>query len=56
MRAVLLDVAAEFDGRRVPVIGHSARHWALDHLVSPLEELITAPSRGGRDGNMCSRD
>jgi broad specificity phosphatase PhoE len=45
MRAFLLDVAAEFDGRRILVIGHSAQRWALDHLVNgrPLEELITAP-------------
>lgn len=45
MRAFLEDVAGEFEGRRVLVIGHSAQRWALDHLLRghPLEELIPAP-------------
>ncbi len=45
VRAFLDDVAAEYDGRRVLVIGHSATRWALDHLLTgtPLEELVEAP-------------
>jgi broad specificity phosphatase PhoE len=45
VRAFLDDVAAEYDGRRVLAIGHSATRWALDHLLTgtPLEELVEAP-------------
>ena len=45
MRVFLDDVAAEFDGRRVLVIGHSAQRWALQHLLegAALEEVIEAP-------------
>jgi broad specificity phosphatase PhoE len=45
MRSFLADVAAEFDGRRVLVIAHSAQRWALRHLLegAPLEELVDAP-------------
>jgi len=45
MSAFLDDVAAEFDGRRVLVIAHSAQRWALRHLLEgvPLEELVDAP-------------
>jgi broad specificity phosphatase PhoE len=47
MSAFLDDVAAEFEGRRVLVIAHSAQRWALRHLVEgvPLEELVDAPFR-----------
>jgi broad specificity phosphatase PhoE len=39
------DLAAEFDGRRVLLIAHSAQRWALRHLLDgvPLEELVDAP-------------
>ena len=45
MRAFLEDVSAEFDGRRVVVIAHSAQRWALRHLLDgvPLEQLVDAP-------------
>jgi broad specificity phosphatase PhoE len=45
MRSFLDDVAADYDGKRVVVIGHSATRWALDHLLegTPLEELVDAP-------------
>jgi broad specificity phosphatase PhoE len=45
VRAFLEDVAAEHDGSRVVLIGHSATRWALDHLLTgtPLEELVDAP-------------
>jgi broad specificity phosphatase PhoE len=45
MRSFLADVGAEFDGRRVLVIAHSAQRWALRHLLEgvPLEELVDAP-------------
>jgi len=47
MSAFFDDVAAEFEGRRVLVIAHSAQRWALRHLVEgvPLEELVDAPFR-----------
>jgi broad specificity phosphatase PhoE len=42
---LLDELAAERDGERVLLIGHSATRWALDHLVNgvPLEELVAAP-------------
>jgi len=45
MRLFLEDVVAEFDGRRVLVIAHSAQRWALRNLLEgvPLEELVDAP-------------
>ncbi len=45
MRSFLEDVAAEREGKRVVLIGHSATRWALDHLLAgtPLEELVDAP-------------
>src|SRR6266536_4063808 len=45
MRSFLADVAAEFDGRRVLVIAHSAQRWALRQLLEgvPLEDLVDAP-------------
>jgi broad specificity phosphatase PhoE len=44
-RRFLVDVAREFDGRRVLVIAHSAQRYALRHLLEgvPLEELVDAP-------------
>lgn len=45
MRRFLHDMAREFAGRRVLVIGHSAQRYALGHLLEglPLEELVDAP-------------
>ena len=45
MGELLDELAAERDGERVLLIGHSATRWALDHLANgvPLEELIAAP-------------
>ncbi len=45
LRSFLADTAAEFDGRRVLVIAHSAQRWGLRHLLEavPLEELVDAP-------------
>lgn len=45
MSGFLDEVAAEFDGRRVLVIAHSAQRWALRHRFEgvPLEELVDAP-------------
>jgi broad specificity phosphatase PhoE len=45
MREFLGDVATEFEGRRVLVIGHSATRWALEHLLegADLTELVAAP-------------
>lgn len=44
-RALLEDLAARHDGRRVVLIGHSANRWALQHLLegAPLEDLVAAP-------------
>jgi 2,3-bisphosphoglycerate-dependent phosphoglycerate mutase len=45
MRVFLEDLPAEYDGKRILVIGHSATRWALDHLLAgtPLEVLVSAP-------------
>jgi len=45
MRLFLVDALAEFDGRRVLVIAHSAQRFALRHLLegASLEELVDAP-------------
>jgi broad specificity phosphatase PhoE len=45
MRDLLVDLAREFDGKRVLVIAHSAQRWALRHLLEgvPLEVLVDAP-------------
>lgn len=45
MREFLDDVSAEFEGRRILVIGHSATRWALEHLLegADLAELVAAP-------------
>jgi broad specificity phosphatase PhoE len=36
---------APYDGGRILLIGHSATHWALEHLIAgrPLEDLVDAP-------------
>jgi broad specificity phosphatase PhoE len=41
----LRDLAADWDGRTVVVIGHSATKWALDCLLNgeTLKELVGAP-------------
>jgi 2,3-bisphosphoglycerate-dependent phosphoglycerate mutase len=41
----LADLAQNWDGARVLIIGHSATRWALDHLLNgvPLEHLVSAP-------------
>ncbi|QFY08072.1 histidine phosphatase family protein [Nonomuraea phyllanthi] len=43
--AFLRDVMAEWQGRVVLVVAHSANRWALQHLLegTPLEELVDAP-------------
>lgn len=47
----LADLARNWDGVRVLIIGHSATRWALDHLLTsvPLEHLVSAPF-GWREG------
>jgi broad specificity phosphatase PhoE len=44
-RAFLRDLAAEWDGKRILIIAHSANRWALDHLLNgiPLADLIDTP-------------
>ncbi|MFJ4849573.1 histidine phosphatase family protein [Streptomyces sp. NPDC088733] len=44
-RAFLQELAADWDGRMVLVIAHSANRWALDHLLvgTPLEDLLRTP-------------
>lgn len=41
---LLADVAARCDGSRVLLIGHSANHWAIEHLLlgKDLETLVAA--------------
>lgn len=45
----LHDVAADWNGRRVLVIAHSANKWAIDCLLAggSIEELIDAPAEWG---------
>jgi broad specificity phosphatase PhoE len=45
MRDFLLDLVANWDGKKVVVVAHSANKWALDHLLKgiALEELVDAP-------------
>lgn len=45
MKEFLKDLARDYDGKRVMIIGHRATHYALDHLIKkiPLKEAITAP-------------
>jgi broad specificity phosphatase PhoE len=51
MAAFLRDLARDWDGHRVLVIGHTATRWALDHLINgvALEDLVDAPF-GWREG------
>jgi alpha-ribazole phosphatase/probable phosphoglycerate mutase len=44
-RDFLRDLTAQWDGRRVLIIAHSANRWALDHLLNdiPLKDLVDAP-------------
>jgi broad specificity phosphatase PhoE len=44
VRDFLDDLASEYEGKRVVVVGHSATRWALDHLLNgtPLEDLVGA--------------
>lgn len=41
----LEELACDWDGARVVVVGHSATRWALDHLLAgaALHELVVAP-------------
>jgi alpha-ribazole phosphatase/probable phosphoglycerate mutase len=43
--AFLDDLAADWDGRTVVVVGHSATRWALEHLLAgvPLAAVVDAP-------------
>jgi 2,3-bisphosphoglycerate-dependent phosphoglycerate mutase len=45
VEAFLDDLARDWDGTRVVIIGHVATRWALDHRVhgAPLEDLVAAP-------------
>lgn len=50
-RDFLRDLCADWDGRRVVIISHSANKWALDCLLggAALEDLVDAPF-GWREG------
>jgi broad specificity phosphatase PhoE len=41
----LEELARDWDGTRVLVVGHSATRWALDHLLAgaALHDLVAAP-------------
>ena len=45
VRDFLDELPAEYDGKRVLLIGHAATRWALDHLLAgeQLEEVVGAP-------------
>lgn len=45
MRSFLLDLARDYDGKKVMVIGHRATQYALESLINhrPLAEVIPAP-------------
>jgi alpha-ribazole phosphatase/probable phosphoglycerate mutase len=45
LRSFLDDALAEFDGRRLLVIAHSAQRFGLRHLLEgmPLEEVVDGP-------------
>jgi broad specificity phosphatase PhoE len=45
MQSFIDDVASEWDGRKIVVIGHRATKLALDHLLGDLslEEAVAAP-------------
>jgi broad specificity phosphatase PhoE len=44
-RDFLDELAAEWDGKTILIVAHSANRWALDHLLNgmPLEDLVDAP-------------
>lgn len=44
-RTLLHDLRANWQGKRVVLIAHSANRWALEHLLlgTPLEDLMDAP-------------
>jgi broad specificity phosphatase PhoE len=43
--AFLADLARDYEGARVLLIGHAATRYALDHLLNgiPLEDAVSAP-------------
>jgi broad specificity phosphatase PhoE len=45
VRDFLDELPAEYNGKRVLLIGHAATRWALDHLLAgkQLEEVVGAP-------------
>jgi broad specificity phosphatase PhoE len=45
IRSFLSNAAANYEEKRIVVIGHSATRWSLDHLINgiPLEDLMSAP-------------
>jgi broad specificity phosphatase PhoE len=45
MASFLTDLARDWEGARVLLIGHAATRYALDHLLTgvPLEDLVGAP-------------
>ena len=45
IRRFLADIVANYQDKRIVVIGHSATRWSLDHLINgiALEDLVTAP-------------
>lgn len=47
----LEELARDWDGARVLLVGHTATRWALDHLLAgaTLPELVVAPF-GWREG------
>jgi broad specificity phosphatase PhoE len=52
MRELLDELARDFDGKRVLLIGHGATFYALEHLMKgmPLEELISSGLRAWEPG------
>lgn len=45
MRSFLLDLARDYDGKKVMIIGHRATQYALESLINhrPLEEVVPEP-------------
>ena len=45
MKAFLEDLAKNYEGKRVMIIGHRATQYALENLINgiPLEKIISAP-------------
>lgn len=43
IKSVLADLARDYDGKRVMIIGHRATQYGLEHLINgvPLEQLVT---------------